>query len=136
MFLVSVTCVNAFAIVAYGLSKVPAPSSSSPSVDTTSNTDGSITLRTNSEGPGVAVTVTVPSVAGGVKVTEASLSTIVTVVASRLPAVTAKSKLYSGMVSSRVRFSSPSVPTNCTAMSAVVPTYTGSEAVDNSTIVQ
>ena len=52
-------------MLAYGCSKVP-ELSSEPSVDTTSNSDGSLMLSTNSAGPGVAVMVTLPSTVGGV----------------------------------------------------------------------
>ena len=133
MFLVSVTWLKACSIVAYGLSKVPGLVLE-PSVDTTSNAEVSITLSSNSAGPGVAVMVTVPSLAG-VNVAVASLFTTVTLELI-VPDVALKSKAYSGIIPPRVIFSLPFVPTNFTFISAVVPIYTVSTSEDNSTTVQ
>ena len=133
MFLVSVTWLNAYAMVAYGLSKVPGLVSE-PSVDTTSNAEVSITLSSKLAGPG-AVIVTVPSLAGVNSLTP-SLFAMVTLAGLRAPELAVNSMVYSGIVPSRVRFSVPSVPTNCAKMSAVVPMYTVSEPVDNSIMVQ
>ena len=95
-FLVSVTWLNAYAMLAYGLSIVPG-FSSEPSVETTSNSEESLMLSTNSAGPGVAVMVTDSSSAGEVKVAIAQLSLRTTASQSRVPAVALKSKLYSGI---------------------------------------
>ena len=135
MFLVSVTWLRAYAMLAYGFSKVPA-FTSFPSVDTTSNLEVSITLISNSALPGVAVSVTVPTMEGGLNLAEASLSSMVTVTGLIFPSLTLKSKLYDGIDSSRAKVSDPSVPINFTVISAVVPIYTGSLLQDMSTTVQ
>ena len=58
------------------------------------------------------------------------------VVSSRVPSVALKSKLHSGMELSRVKFSSPLVPTKKTLILGFVPKYTVSLDEDNPTIVQ
>ena len=89
MFLVSVTWLNACAMVAYGLSNVPGLLSE-PSVDTTSNAAVSITLRTNSAGPCAQVMVTSPWLAG-VNTTHPSFSIMLTVVGLRVPELAVRS---------------------------------------------
>ena len=61
---------------------------------------------------------------------------MIALVSSRVPSLALKSKLHSGMELSRVKFSSPLVPTKKALIFGLVPKYAVSLDDDNPTIVQ